>query len=309
MRGPAHFCILSATELERDLARAELWALSGVESVGRVVRVPRFVDVERAAYVTVCAELVAEGPTPQALSQQLAAHPPMFQRFRVTLLTLPPRPRTSAREAISESVRHVYGSVDLRTPLTELLLVGMEGKWLLGRVLSRSRRTYRIHTNKPHQFSSALPARVSRAMVNLVAAPGQLIVDPCCGVGTILLEAWASGVAAVGGELNPKLARFARANLLHFGRPPWVCVADAATPWATADAVVTDLPYGRQSMRAPHLYERLLAVFPHFAPRLVLATSADITGMLADAGYDVLRTIVVPKPGGFSRHIYLARVR
>ena len=304
-----HFCVLSATEPEQDIALAELWALSGVDGVGRVVRVPRPVDVGRAAYATTCAELLAHGPSPQSISEQLAVTRPTFERFRVTLLTLPPRPGISSQRAIVEAAKHVYGSVDVRTPLSELLLVGTAHEWHFGRIVSRATKSYIAHEHKPHQFSSALPARVSRAMANLAAQPGDALIDPCCGVGSILLEAWAAGMSAVGGDLNPKLAGMTRANLLHFGRPPWVCVADASTPWAKADAVVTDLPYGRQSPRTAQLYERLLANFPSLAPRLALVTAADVEDALVEAGYDVLRMVEVPKHDGFTRRICLAQVR
>jgi tRNA G10 N-methylase Trm11 len=304
----AHFCVLSATELDQDLAVAELWALTGVEGSGRVVRIPEAVNVERAAYVTACAELLASGPSPESLSQQLEACRPEFERFRITLQTIPPRPRIGSQEAIVEAARHVYGSVDVNAPLTELLLVGSESEWHFGRVVSRASKTYLAHEHKPYQFSSALPARVARAMVNLAAAPGDAVLDPCCGVGTILLEAWAAGMSAVGGDLNPKLAGMTRANLSHFGRPPWVCIADAGVPWARADAVVTDFPYGRQSERKPRLYERLLAAFPSFAPRLALVTADDVSGLLAAAGYRVLRTVEVSKPQGFKRRIHVAQV-
>jgi len=304
-----YFCVVSTTDLEQDLARAELWALAGVESSGRVAAVPHPIDVERAAYVSVCAQLLAAGRRPADLSRALQPIRPEFERFRVTLITLPPRPKVSSHEAIVEAARHVCGSVDVSDPLTELLLVGSEGDWRLGRVISRASKTYLAHERKPHAFSSALPARVARAMVNLAAVPGDTVIDPCCGVGTILLEAWAAGMRAVGGDLNPKLAGMACANLRHFGRPPWVCAADATTPWATADAVVTDFPYGRQCARDPRLYERLLAALPAFAPKLAVVTAEDIEAMLGDAGYDVLQTADVLKSHGFRRRVYLAQVR
>jgi tRNA G10 N-methylase Trm11 len=304
-----YFCVLSATEQEQEIALAELWALAGVEGKGRVVRVPQPVDAERTAYVATCAEMLAHGPRPEAIAEQLAATRPTFERFRVTLLTLPPRPKIDSQRAIVEVARHVYGTVDLQTPLQELLLVGTETEWHFGRLVSRTARSYAAHEHKPHQLSSALPARVARAMVSLVAKPGDRVIDPCCGTGTILLEAWAAGASAVGGDVNPKLAGMTRENLEHFRRPPWVCAADATTLWVTGDAVVTDLPYGRQTQRTPELYARLLSRFPSFAPKLAVVTAEDITEPLLAAGYEVLRTVAVPKPSGFSRRIHVARVR
>jgi tRNA G10 N-methylase Trm11 len=305
----SHFCVLSATPQEEPLARAELRALCGIAGEGRLVHMPGPVAVERAAYVPVCAELLAHGAGPGEIAAQLAGRKLSFERFRITYAELPPRPQGSSKAAVNEVAQPLEGTVDMASPLTELLLVGRDGDWHFGRVVSRATRTYLAHEGKPWGFSSALPSRVSRAMVNLAAQPGETIADPCCGVGTILLEAWAAGMRAVGGDHNRKLVGMTRANLRHFGYPAWVCLADAAVPWTQGDAVVTDFPYGRQSPRAPGLYERLLGSFPDFAPRLVIVTAVRLERLLEAAGYEVQAAIGVEKRQGFERRIHVAQVR
>jgi tRNA (guanine10-N2)-dimethyltransferase len=305
----AYICVLSTDEFEWEIGQAEFWALSsGVEAAGRTAVLPRPLDVGRAAYVTVCAELLASAPSPESIAEAIAPLRLSFEQFRITLVTLPPRPVVSRREAIVDVARHVEGSVDLTTPLNELLLVGMEGEWHFGRVVSRSRRDFREHEHKPQMFSSSLPARLARAMVNLVAAPGHTVVDPCCGSGSVLLEAWAIGARAVGADLNPKLAGMSQANLRHFRRPEWVCVADGAQFGARGDAIVTDLPYGRQSPRVRGLYERLLANFPPIAPRLAVVTASDIDGLLLGVGYEVERVACIRR-GFLERRVYVAKVK
>ncbi len=305
----AHLCLLSADESEREIAQAELWALTGgVEPVGRAVVVPRPVEVERAAYVAICAELLASAQSAEGIAEAVAPLGLSFERFRITLVTLPPRPTVSKRTAIVDVARHIEGSVDLTAPLNELLLVGTRAGWHLGRVVSRWRKSFRAHEHKPRVFSSSLPARLARAMVNLVAHPGDIVVDPCCGSGSILLEAWAIGARAVGADLNPKLAGMTQANLRHFGRPEWVCVADGAELAASGDAVVTDLPYGRQSPRMQGVYERLLANFPCIAPRLAAVTACDIHDLLNGAGYQIERVACIRR-GSLERRVYVARVR
>ena len=304
----AYLYLLSGDEREHELALAELWALAGAEASGRVAVGQRVVGVERGAYVAACGELLASGPDPAGLAENLRAEGLEYERFRITLVTLPPRPEVDGLEAIVEVARHIGGSVDLVAPRTELLLTGSVGEWHLSRVISRSSRRFRRHEHKPWRFSSSLPARIARCMVNLVASPGETVIDPCCGAGTILLEAWAAGMRALGSDLNPKLVGMTRANLEHFGYPRWVCNADAATFAARADAVVTDLPYGRQSPREDGLYERLLANFPSLAPRLCAVTVAAIDDLLERAGYEILR-VACTRRGGFERRVYVAEVR
>jgi hypothetical protein len=85
--------------------------------------------------------------------------------------------------------------------------------------------------------STAHPAKMTPELARRIVAeysrPGQLVVDPLCGIGTTLVEAVALGRRAVGVELEPRWAELARANLIHAvappSRPPWPRSA-SATP-------------------------------------------------------------------------------
>src|SRR6266508_2441496 len=65
--------------------------------------------------------------------------------------------------------------------------------------------------------STAHPAKMApelaRRIVASYSAPGQLVVDPMCGIGTTLVEACALGRRALGVELEARWAALARANL------------------------------------------------------------------------------------------------
>jgi tRNA G10 N-methylase Trm11 len=60
----------------------------------------------------------------------------------------------------------------------------------------------------------AIPPRVARIMVNLTGCTlGKTLLDPFCGVGTILQEALLSGACVVGADMNPWCVKSARENL------------------------------------------------------------------------------------------------
>jgi tRNA G10 N-methylase Trm11 len=91
----------------------------------------------------------------------------------------------------------------------------------------------------------ALRPVAAAAMVRLAGAvPGRLL-DPCCGSGTIVREALAAGWDARGSDVDQEAVSAARANV------PGAVVqrADALDlphPDGAFDAVVTNLPFGRQ---------------------------------------------------------------
>jgi tRNA G10 N-methylase Trm11 len=68
---------------------------------------------------------------------------------------------------------------------------------------------------KPNQRKIfAIPPRLARAMVNFACCtPGKLLLDPFCGVGTILQEALLAKAGVVGLDINPWCVQAARENL------------------------------------------------------------------------------------------------
>jgi 23S rRNA G2445 N2-methylase RlmL len=91
----------------------------------------------------------------------------------------------------------------------------------------------------------ALRPVVAAAMVRLAGPGPGIVLDPCCGSGTIVREALAAGWDAQGSDLDAQAVSAARDNV------PGAVIrqADALRlphPDGGFDAVVTNLPFGRQ---------------------------------------------------------------
>ncbi len=102
-----------------------------------------------------------------------------------------------------------------------------------------------------------LPA-IARRAIETYSDPGDLILDPMCGIGTTLVEAIHTGRRAIGVELEPRWAKLARANIRHARRqgantPARVIKGDARrtpslldTQHQQVDLIVTSPPYACQ---------------------------------------------------------------
>ena len=126
---------------------------------------------------------------------------------------------------------------------------------------------------KPRHFSAGTRAEIALACVNVASAHDprafdarsgdSVIVDPCCGSGTMLHAAWTRGFAAAGGDVSPGAVVMAKQNLSHFvarapesSAMPNVIERDALVPGAFDDAygckgkrvraLVANLPFGRR---------------------------------------------------------------
>ena len=88
-------------------------------------------------------------------------------------------------------------------------------------------------------------------MVNLAQPKaGDLILDPFCGTGGMLIEAGSNGLSqVVGFDAKPHMLRGGVKNMKHFGvEAEGFAIADARFPPITkVDCIATDPPYGRSA--------------------------------------------------------------
>jgi len=292
---------------ERDCAEAESWALLGTEPHGdKLVAADACVDIARAAHIGMCVRQMACADSFEALVPAVGALQCDSDGFRI--LVVKQREAKRKGPGSPEIVRRLAdvlpGHPNLSAPRVLFACVGGDAGWHFGPVESRTDRRWVQHAAKPYTFSNSLPTRLARVMVNLVAEPGDTIVDPFCGAGTILIEATGAGIAAVGFDANKKMTSHARANLLHFGLPPLVAAGDARHIVGRYDAVVTDLPYGWTSSPDADLYATALTNLRRLAARLSLVVGADATAAITGAGWRILRHATQPK-GQLCRHIYV----
>ncbi len=77
----------------------------------------------------------------------------------------------------------------------------------------------RQHDGRLIEREGALRPTVAAAMVRLAGAPNGLLLDPCCGSGTILGEALAAGWDAKGLDIDPEAIEISRENVPGVERP------------------------------------------------------------------------------------------
>lgn len=111
---------------------------------------------------------------------------------------------------------------------------------------------YALHRRqyKQDNLPGSLKPSVAAAMLfSCGTAPGDQLLDPFCGAGTILVEASLSGITACGGDYDPQALAAARANAARAGADPGLGLWDARNlplESASVSRVVTNFPWGRQ---------------------------------------------------------------
>jgi modification methylase len=86
--------------------------------------------------------------------------------------------------------------------------------WLAGQTSHRAQRIGRYTPASVAHPAKMLPA-LARTAIRAYTQPGDLVLDPMCGIGTTLVEAVYDGRDAVGVEYEPRWAALARDNIDH----------------------------------------------------------------------------------------------
>jgi tRNA G10 N-methylase Trm11 len=97
-----------------------------------------------------------------------------------------------------------------------LLCIGREETWVAQTVAVHNPFEFQKRdVYKPVQRKIfGMPPRIARIMVNLSSCtPGKVLLDPFCGVGTVLQEALLEGANVVGVDVNPWCVKASNENL------------------------------------------------------------------------------------------------
>jgi modification methylase len=135
-------------------------------------------------------------------------------------------------------------------------MTGGSSVWLVGQRPAREQRRHRYLPESSAHPAKMAPA-LARAAIETYTSPGDVVVDPMCGVGTALVEAAHAGRDGFGIEYEAHWAALAQANIAlarHDGAPgaAEVAVGDCRDLRALLPAgmagqvglVLTSPPYG-----------------------------------------------------------------
>ncbi|MBS7640971.1 MAG: THUMP domain-containing protein [Candidatus Bathyarchaeia archaeon] len=215
---------------------------------------------------------------------------------------------------IFEGAKSKGVKVDFKSPDKIFLGVLTDGMFLFGLRLAEMRHRDLLERNPRKRaffHPAALTAKMARCMVNLARARrGELVLDPFCGTGSILIEAGLIGCKVMGFDVKRYMVKGSMKNLDLFGvRPECMAVADARflpLVAGSVDRVVTDPPYGTAATTLGLAVRTLLERF--------FSLAADVIkegGMMCIAAPKTLRVSEIGGKYGFrhveSHYVYVHR--
>ena len=298
-------------ENERHLCAMEMRALFGKDSDTNILESTLKIDPSRSPFIRERIAVLCEGRTFEELTENVRILPAPDSTFKVLYVK---DPIFIDSDEISFEERRMAerkvglcrgGKADLHDPDILFGIKLVNGRWVFGEYV-KNEAVWLKHQQKPHNYSTALSTRHARAIVN-IAVPetqGKKVIDPCCGIGTVLIEALSMGVDIVGSDINPLVIPGAKENLVHFGLQGEVALRDIRDVEGRYDAAIIDLPYNLCSVITDQEQLDMLESARNFTDRLVIVTIEKIERVIEQAGFTIKDRCVVTK-GNFKREIIL----
>ncbi len=186
-----------------------------------------------------------------------------------------------------------------------------KGNWYFGKLAERS--TYwKAHNKKPNTYSSSLDLNTAKVLINIAGNgdTSKRLIDPCCGVGTVLLEGVWAGYDITGWEINSKIAENARENLRHFNYEVKVITGDIQDIDDSFDASIVDLPYGNFCLKNDENQLKIIRNAKRISNKIVLVSSEDIRDELVNENLKIIDHCKIGKntKSAFLRYIWVCEV-
>jgi tRNA G10 N-methylase Trm11 len=292
------FYTIKYSKFLADLCRLEMKSLFNYTGPEKYFFSGLMIEPSRSPFIKERLAIIYEGSSPESLVDQVLANDFAADDFRVTYLQaegehVDYQERLHSTRVLGSAIR---GEADVRSPKVTFGVTRVGDTWYFGDYLKND-FSWHHHDNKPHTYSSSLNFRVARALVNIGVGPDTslTLIDPCCGVGTVVIEALSMGVAARGYEINPPVAFNAQENLAYFGHPGVISAGDMHTITEHFDVAVIDIPYGLYRPVTAGEQLDIITTARRISDRLILVTFENMDDMIQKAGFQLVEKAVVLK--------------
>jgi len=191
----------------------------------------------------------------------------------------------------------IEGNFSMTNPIDEYCLTYLEGEWIFGK-FSENNYSYKQRTKKPHNYSFALDVWLAKTLVNIASLGDTTtsIYDPCCGVGTVLIEGRVNNYNIKGSDLNWKIVKASNYNLEHFGYEGDSVNKSIIDITEFNDSIIVDLPYGKFITEHKELAENIIKKALTLGNRIVLVSMEPLN-------IPNSKEIQIQKRFGFSRYV------
>lgn len=215
---------------------------------------------------------------------------------------------TERLEKLKDIGYNIEGYPDYYTPSITYSICNYKNIWYFGILIKHNTAWYK-HKIKPCSFSNSINMDIAKTLVSIASYGNKTnqLLDACCGVGTVLLEACISGFNIEGCDINLNTCNYARKNLAHYNYTTNVYHSDIKDINKKYDAAIIDLPYNLYTYSTDTIALNIIESAAKLTTRIIIVSISDIETLIKKSGLKISDFCSVGKKGKskFSRNIWV----
>lgn len=295
---------------ESDLCKLESRHIFNAEEKDKLLFSDKEVEPNCSAFIKRRLEIISFSDDYTSLLSDIQKKEIHTEGFKVKYLVFEgDKTEYSERLKILKEIGYnIKGVPDYYTPTITYAISKYSGVWYFG-ILLKNDFDWHKHKKKPRSYSNSITVSIAKTLVNVAAqsVKEKKLLDACCGVGTIMLEACFAGYNIEGCDINWKVCWHSRENLAFFNYEAIVHRLDIKDLDKSYDAAIIDLPYNLYSAATYNQVVHIIESTAKIANHLVIVSTLDITEIIGNVGFIISDYCDVKKigKGDFTRKLWV----
>lgn len=301
-----NFYFINCSEMEKELCNMEIESIFGITTNKNYLFSNKDFNPSRSPFIKFKIKSIFIEDSLEEIVKKIKENKIAFDDFKVNYMK-----SEDGDVSYEERLRAtreigfvVTGFPNIHNPKVNLAISKVNDKWIFGELIKNDLK-WQEHNNKPHSYSNAVTIRMARALVN-IAVGNDLnlrLIDPCCGIGTVVIEALDLGIDVKGYEISKQIACNARNNIEYFGyNRDIITSGDMHTINEVFDVAIVDIPYGLFSPVTKKQQEDIILTSRRIAKKVVMITFENMDDLIISAGFKIVSKAYMVK-GNFKREI------
>jgi len=300
-----YFYLINFSQQEKELCQLEMKYIFNYRPEGKYVLSDIDTNPTRSPFIKEKISILFSGNSIEDLVEKVIENKIAYEEFKVIYLKsgdcdVEYKERLKSVSAIGYVVK---GEPNIHNPKIIIGISKIQDRWILG-IYDKNDFKWHIHDRKPYSYSNALSLKVAKALVNIAVANNYQtkLVDPCCGIGTVVIEAMDLGINVKGYEINELIAENAQRNLEFFGFDNVIKQKDMHSIEEKFDVAIIDMPYGIFTPTTVEKQKDIIKSVSRFCKKLILVTITDMDEVLRVENFNIVDKCSVNK-NNFKRFI------
>lgn len=301
-----YFYFINCSEMEKELCNMEMRSVFGKEPKAKYLFSEKNFDPSRSPFIKLQIKSIYVEKNLEIIINKIKGDKISYDAFKVNYIKSEDGDVSYEErlKAVKEIGFVVTGFPDIHNPKIELAITKVKDKWIFGELI-RNNFQWQKHNDKPHSYSNAVPLRMARALINIAVGDNRelTLVDPCCGVGTVVIEALDLGINVKGYEISKPIACNARNNIEFLGYNREIITSgDMHNINEIFDVAIVDIPYGLYSPVTLQEQVDIISTSRRIARKMVIITFEDMDNLIISAGFKIVEKCYMKK-GNMIRQI------